>query len=162
MQNIQATISATFRDGILFLNGHSPNLTYPGDEKSLVDYLSYLSGDGWRITWAVFEGFTLNLKLEKAAAVSFPATPVPVYLFHSFFISYFGLKSGTPPGSPAASTGSSPSFCQLDNAARDQKALSEKFNGTIRADGWQELCTSKLLRTTGYWIISLWMRELPA
>ena len=172
MQNLPATLTATFSaaHSTLILSGHSPNITHAPLGKPLVDYLSFLSVDGWRITRAVFEGFTLNLELEKAADASSPIAPVPIYLFHSFFISYFGLKAGLPsglrPGTPAvlpaALTGGELAMGSLDNAARDQKALSEQFNETIRADGWQELCTSRLLRTTGHWILSLWMRELAA
>ena len=136
MQNIQATLAATFRNGTLFLSEHSPNLGDPGNDQFFGVCLYILSQQGWRITRAVFEGFTLNLELEKTATETLPDPPnpvIPVYLFHSFYITSFG-------------------------SAREQKALSEKFKEAIRADGWKELCTSKLLRTTGDWILSLWMR----
>jgi hypothetical protein len=136
MQNIQATLAATFQNGTLILSGHSPNIEDLGKDQLFVVYLYILSRQGWRITRAVFEGFTLNLELEKTATVTFsdPLDPaIPVYLFHSFCITSFG-------------------------SVREQKALSEKFKEAIRADGWKELCTSKLLRTTGDWILSLWMR----
>jgi hypothetical protein len=136
MQKIQATLTAIFRNGTLCVSGHSPNLEDLGNDQLFVVYLYILPQQGWRITRAVFEGFTLNLELEKTATVTFPDPPdsvIPVYLFHSFYISSFESVS-------------------------EQKALSEKFKETIRADGWKELCTSKLLRTTGDWILSLWMR----
>jgi len=136
MQNIQATLTATFRKGNLFLIGHSPNLEDPGNDKLFVDYLYSLSQQGWRITQAGFEGFILNVDLEKSATVTipYPLNPaIPVYLFHSFYISYVWFPV-------------------------EQKALSEKFHETIRSDGWKELCTSKLLRAYGEWILSLWMK----
>ncbi len=139
MQNTQATLAATFRNGSLFLCGHSPNLGDPETDQLFV-FLYILSLQGWRITRAGFDRFTLNLELEKpatlTAAVTLPdpaKTVIPVYLFHSFYITSFGSKL-------------------------EQKALSEKFKEAIRVDGWSELCTSNVLRTSGDWILSLWIK----
>ena len=141
MQNAQATLTATFGEGTLFLIENSPNLgIHPGDNRPIVDYLNALVQRGWRITRASFEGFTLKLELQTI--VPEPNLNSPILLFHSFCIATYGL-----PGEQNYSSSTS-----------EQKALSEKFKAAIRADGWQELCASKVLRTSGYWLLSLWMR----
>lgn len=140
-QNAQATLTATFREGTLFLIENSPNLgIHPGENRPIVDYLNALVQRGWRITRAVFEGFTLRLELEETKPQ--PSPNSPVFLFHSFCIATYGL----------------PGEQHYHSSTSDQKALSEKFKEAVRADGWQELCTSNVMRTTGYWILSLWMR----
>jgi len=150
MQNAKATLTATFREGTLFLSGNSPNLEiYLGDNRPIVDYLNALVQVGWRITRAVFEGFTLGLELEKT--VPEPNPYFPVFLFHSFCMSSYGL----PGEQNFLGLTAEQNYYDL---TREQKALSKKFKEAIRSDGWQELCTSNLLRTTGDWILSLWMR----
>jgi hypothetical protein len=140
MQNPQATLTATFREGTLFLIENSTNLAINPGDRPIVDYLNALVQRGWRITQAVFEGFTLRLELEEMKPD--PNPNAPVFLFHSFCIATYGL----------------PGEQNYNSSTIEQKALSEKFKEAVRADGWQELCTSNVLRTSGYWILSLWMR----
>ena len=150
MLNAQATLTATFREGTLFLSAKSPNLEInPRDNHPMVDYLNALVQRGWRISAAGFEGFTLRLELVKSEPE--PNPYYPIFLFHSFCMSSFGLPGGHGSVGPAGEQ----NFYRL---SREQKALSEKFKEAIRAAGWQELCSSNVLRTSGDWLVSLWMR----
>jgi hypothetical protein len=150
MLNTQASLTATFREGTLFLTRKSPNLEIaPGDNRPIVDYLNALVQRGWRIRAARFEGFTLQLDLEKNEPEPNPF--YPIFLFHAFSMASFGLPGAHVSFGPEGEK----NYYSLSTG---QKALAEKFKEAIRADGWQELCSSNVLRTSGYWLLSLWVR----